>query len=158
MNKKTIIILSSFAIIVVISMIAVHYFTPIPIVKHIDQTELLSIRFNPESDHETAWYKYMSEDNYNQVGITKITYIDEKAEKEILNYLFNCMERRTFNKASSYQLEDVEIEIMLRTSKGLKQILLGNINDSNEGYGTLNHNILNAKEVQLTLKEIVSCK
>lgn len=142
----------------VISIIAVYFLTPIPIVKDIDKSELLSFTIYPETDHEMAWYKYMSQSNYDDVGIVKITSIDDKKEKEILTYLSSCTERKTLNAARCYCSGDVVIDITLDSDQEFKHILLGNINYSNQGYGTLKHEILNPEEVQLKLKEILDLK
>lgn len=78
--------------------------------------------------------------------------IKDYDEKKILNYLSTCKERRTIEPAGSYMLGDVTFSIVLNT----KDILLGNINYSYRGKGTLKYEILNAKEVRETLMKILN--
>lgn len=142
----------------VITIIAVYFLTPIPIVKDIDKSELFIFTIYPKTDHEMAWYKYMSQSNYDDLGIVKITSIDDKKEKEILTYLSSCTERRTINTAGCYSYGDVVISITLYSDQEFKHILLGNINYSNQAYSRLKHEILNPEEVQLKLKQILNLK
>ena len=137
--KKKIIVRSIMLVIVVAMLIGGYYFfKPVPIITNKDQCKVDLVQItDPESESGALMYI----ENYN--------------ENEIIEYLSTCMERRTLEKARSYQQDQVSIEIMLQTDYVTKVIMLGEINEISFGYGKLKHTILNADEVKSNMLKIL---
>lgn len=86
--------------------------------------------------------------------------ITEYDEDEVLACLSRHKERRTLAKGGGYRLGDVEIEIMLHTQDGLKNILLGdrNLNCSFESSDDPKYTILDVESLRLELLQILNVK
>lgn len=72
-------------------------------------------------------------------------------EKKILRILSNSYERRSTEKALSYSLDDVKISLVLITETGFKQILIGTINYTYEGYNKPKYEIVNPQDIETKL-------
>lgn len=113
-------------------------FLPRPIVNDADEVVVQRIQYNPDFSQDGAEADFMEIEDYD-------------AEK-IAECLSNYRERRTMTKAESYQLDNVEIRIIISVNGEMREILLGKENSSRGGYGTYQYEIINAEKLCEELK------
>jgi len=137
---------------------AFFFFKPTALLNNLDNAELLYIRVHPDSDHEISWFKHVGKETRDQSGIINRFNVDEMLEKEILNYLSTCWERRTLEREDSgHQIVDVEMEIRFSTGADkTKTIYLGTYNYSYKHLNGLKSEILHPEEVKSALQNLVN--
>lgn len=109
-------------------------FRPQPIVSDMEHGAVLRIRVNLDG------------------VLSDLTDFDEKA---IMSVLSSSYEQRTFEKAGVFSLDDVEVAVTFTTETGFKEILLGAINYSYEGYNRPKYRIMDAQELERSLLEVL---
>ncbi len=114
-------------------------FSPRPIIENPDSVQIIRVRYNP----------YVNQD---KDGLIEIYDYDSE---RILACLSQYRERRTLSKSKGYWIGDVEMEIIVTSAGGLKQILLGNTNCTSGSYGTTKFNIIDPDELLLDLKKYI---
>ena len=124
----------SFFILLLLLVVIYLLFRPQPIVSDMEHCVILRVRVNLNGT------------------LFDLTDFDEKA---IISVLSSAYERRTLEKADVFSLDDVEVAVMFTTETGFKEILLGAINDSYEGYNRPKYRIINPQELELSLLEIL---
>lgn len=114
-------------------------FSPRPILEDLDCVQSIRIRYNP----------YVNQDKDDIIEI-----YDYDSER-ILACLSQYKEQRTLSKAKGYWIGDVEMEIIVMSTDGLKQIILGNTNYTCGSYGTFKFKIIDPDELLLELKKYI---
>lgn len=154
-NKKILILV---VLVFVCCVGAFIFFKPNAVLTDLDNAELLYIRIHPDSDYEISWFKPVGQEIRDKTGIIKRSNVDATFEKEILDYLSTCRERRTLERENSgHQIVDVEMEIRFRTSADkTKTIYLGTYNYSYTHLNGLKSEILHPEEVKVTLQRLAN--
>ncbi len=115
-------------------------FAPRPIIKDPDSVQIIRIQYNP----------YV---NQNIDGMIEVSSYNPE---QILDCLSRYKERLTLSKAKGYWMGDVEMEIVVSTADGLKDILLGNVNYTYESYNTFKSEIIDPETLLLELKNFIN--
>lgn len=137
---------------------AFFFFKPHAVLHDLDNAELLYIRLYPDSDHEISWFKHGGAETRNQTSIIKRFNVDESFEKEILDYLSTCRERRTLERETGgHLIADVAMEIRFSTGADkMKTIYLGTYNYSFTHLNGRKSEILHPEEVKATLQKLAN--
>lgn len=138
--RKKIILLSILAILVCAVLIAA-LFHPAPILDDSEEIFYLWITYNP---------------SYGMQETSDFIEISDYNQDEVLNCLSKYNETLTLERSYSYSLNDVELEIMIYSEKGLKQIRMGDINEVSYGYGSFLRTIEQGDFLRKELKDILN--
>lgn len=140
LRKKYLFLFVAIGIIVLVALIKVCFFSPRPIIRDVETSQIIRMQYNP----------YV---NSLIDGRIEVTEYDEKG---ILTYLSHCKERRTLDRAiSGYWIGDVTLEITIATEDGIKNVILGNDNYSYRSYGKPIYEILEADIVLTELLDMI---
>lgn len=138
-KKCKLTIITIFVLILALIVTIVVLFQPRPIVKAGEKYRIDFIMYNP---------------NVGTI-IDDCEHLEDFDAQAVFDCLSRYEEHLTLSKAGGYSLCDVEFSIMVWTPGKSKNILLGNINRSDTGYGTYYYAIENAESLKEELREIL---
>ena len=133
MKKKTLIILLVLTLCILCVIASFYFFRARPIIADVNENKIDMVIIN--------------------IGDADLVQLKEYNEKEILDYLSTCKERRWIFAEEPHYMDDIEIQIMMHGNDA-HMIILGNVNYT-DAYGK-KFKILNAEEVKATLKEMIN--
>ncbi|MGI6027827.1 MAG: hypothetical protein ACOX81_00270 [Candidatus Heteroscillospira sp.] len=93
---------------------------------------------------------------YNYSADSKLLELSDAETEKVVECLSRYKERRTFNRAYTYSLNDVELDITVLFDNGIKSVLLGKQNTTSEGYGTFRFVIINPEALLAELKACIT--
>lgn len=139
-KKTTLLISFIFILSICIGLKCYALYTPIPIIKNIENCRIAKLTYNPSFEK----------------GEAELVDLTEFNETEVLTCLSGYKEKRTLNICKGSSLNNCQFHIYVDTGGDLKTILLGKNSFTCFSYGDVKYQIIDDEKLQEDLLKIIN--